>query len=200
VSSKSSVNEIAAIIIAAGESKRLGRIKQLLPWRGNTLIEYIIQNARDCNLSPINVILGANYDLIVPIIKSSRVNILFNPRWIEGKGTSISIGINSLSEKVKAVIIFIVDQPFLDEKLISALINQYEITKADIIAPYIQNIQSNPVLFDRSVFPELKTLKNEEGGRNIFNKFNLEKIDWDDEKVLWDIDTKTDYKKAIKWG
>ena len=197
MSSKTSMNNVAGIIIAAGESKRLGRIKQLLPWRGKSLIEFIIQTARDCQLEPIHVILGANYDQIAPLINSPRVKIINNQRWKEGKSTSISLGINSLPEKVKAAFVFVVDQPFLNKKLINALLNIYEIKKAGIIAPYVREIQSNPVLFDRSVFPELMKLKGEEGGRNIFKNYQIEKLDWEDEKVLWDIDSLTDYEKII---
>ena len=197
MSSKTSINNIAGIIIAAGESKRLGRIKQLLPWRGKSLIEFIIQTARDCKLEPIHVILGANYDQIAPLINHPRVKIIKNQRWKEGKGTSISLGINSLPEKVRAAFVFVVDQPFLNKKLINALLNIYEFKNAGIIAPYVREIQSNPVLFDRSVFSELIKLKGEEGGRNIFNNYRLEKLDWEDEKVLWDIDTLAEYEKLI---
>ena len=197
MSSKTSLNNIAGIIIAAGESKRLGRIKQLLPWRGKSLIEFIIQTARDCKLEPIHVILGANYDQIAPLINCPRVKIINNKRWEEGKGTSISLGIESLPEKVKAAFVFVVDQPFLNRKLINAILNVYEIKKTDIIAPYVREIQSNPVLFNRSVFPELMKLKGEEGGRIIFKNYRLEKLDWEDEKVLWDIDTLADYENLI---
>lgn len=197
MSSKTSINNVAGIIIAAGESKRLGRIKQLLPWRGKSLIEFIIQTARDCKIEPIHVILGANYDQIAPLIDCPRMNIINNQRWKEGKGTSISLGIKSLPEEVKAAFVFVVDQPFLNEKLINALLNVYEIKKADITAPYVKEIQSNPVLFDRSVFPELMKLKGEEGGRNVFINYQLEKLDWEDEKILWDIDTLTDYENLI---
>jgi molybdenum cofactor cytidylyltransferase len=199
VKSKTSINNIAGIIIAAGESKRLGRIKQLLPWRGKSLIEFIIQTARDCKLEPIQVILGANYDQIAPMINYPRVNIINNQRWKKGKGTSISLGINSLPESVKASFVFVVDQPFLNRKLINTLLNVYEIKKAEIVAPYIREIQSNPVLFDRSVFPELRKLKGDKGGRSIFNDYRFEKLAWEDEKILWDIDTLADYEKLINW-
>ena len=197
MSSKTSIINVAGIIIAAGESKRLGRIKQLLPWRGKSLIEYIIQTARDCKIEPIHVILGSNYDQIAPLINCSGVNIINNQRWKEGKGTSISLGIKSLPEEVKATFVFVVDQPFLNEKLINTLLNVYEMKKAGITAPYVREIQSNPVLFDRSVFQELMKLKGEEGGRNVFINYQLEKVAWEDEKILWDIDTLTDYENLI---
>jgi molybdenum cofactor cytidylyltransferase len=195
VSSKTSINNIAGIIIAAGESKRLGMPKQLLPWHGKSLIEFIIQTVIDCNLDPVHVVLGSNYDQIVPVIKYPKVKIINNKRWKEGKGTSISLGIRSLPEKVKATFIFVADQPFLNKSLINALLNIYEKKNADIVVSYVHGIQSNPVLFNQKVFPELMNLKGKEGGRDIFKKYRLEKLVWNDEKVLWDIDTLADYEK-----
>ena len=197
MSSKPSRNKVAGIIIAAGESKRLGRIKQLLPWSGKPLIEFIIQTALQCKLEPINVILGSNFDQITPFLDDSKVNIIFNRRWKEGKGTSISLGINSLPERIDAALVFVVDQPFLSIQLINALLKVYKLKKADIVAPYIHGIQTNPVLFDRLVFPELKELNGKEGGRMIFKKYKLEKLIWEDEKILLDIDTPEDYQKII---
>ena len=197
MSSKPSRNNVAGIIIAAGESKRLGRIKQLLPWSGKTLIEFVIQTTLKCKLEPINVILGSNCDQIAPFLVDSKVNIIYNQLWKEGKGTSISLGINSLPENIDAAIIFVVDQPFLNMQLINTLIKVFELKKADIVAPYFQGIQTNPVLFNRLVFPELIKLTGEEGGRTLFNKFHLEKLVWDDEKILLDIDTFKDYEKII---
>lgn len=198
MSSNVQEDQVAGIILAAGESKRLGgKIKQLLPWQGKSLINFIIQTVGECNLSPIYIILGANVDQISPEIDISKVKIITNNKWVEGKGTSISLGIKSLPEQVNAAFIFVVDQPYLNTKLMKGLLDVYDLKKADIIAPYVHGIQSNPVLFNRSVFPELMKLKGEEGGRKVFKHYHLEKLEWDDEKVLWDIDTLADYEKII---
>jgi molybdenum cofactor cytidylyltransferase len=197
VSSKIPINNVAGILIAAGESKRLGTPKQLLPWRGKKLLEYVIQTISNCNIDPIHVILGSNYEQITSVINFQGVKIINNKNWKDGKGTSISLGIQSLPEKVKAAFIFVVDQPFLNANLIESLHNLYKKNDVDIVAPFVHGIQSNPVLFNQSVFQELIKLKGEEGGRDIFNKYRLEKQDWEDEKILWDIDSLEDYKKLI---
>ena len=184
MSSKKSISNIAGIIIAAGESMRLGRAKQLLTWHGKSLIEFIIQIVTDCRLDPIHVVLGSNYNQIVPYINYPKVKIINNEKWKEGKGTSISLGVRSLPEKVKATFIFVVDQPFLDQRLINALLDVYEKKNADIVAPYVRGIQSNPVLFNKKVFSELMKLKGKEGGRDIFNNFRLERLSWKDEKNI----------------
>jgi molybdenum cofactor cytidylyltransferase len=197
VSSKIPFNNVAGIIIAAGESKRLGTPKQLLPWQGKKLLEYIIQTIRNCNIDPIHVILGSNYEQIASVINYKGVKLINNKNWREGKGTSISLGIRSLPEQIKATFIFVVDQPFLNANLIDSLLHLYKNNEFDIVAPFVHGIQSNPVLFNQSVFQELIKLKGEEGGKDIFKKFRLEKLDWDKEQILWDIDSLEDYQKLI---
>jgi molybdenum cofactor cytidylyltransferase len=197
VNSKIPINNVAGIIIAAGESKRLGTPKQLLPWQGKMLLEYIIQTISNCNIDPIHVILGSNYEQITSVINFQGVKIINNKNWKEGKGTSISLGIRSLPEQIKAAFIFVGDQPFLNANLIGALLHLYKNKEFDIVAPFVHGIQSNPVLFNQSVFKELIKLKGEEGGKDIFKKFRLEKLDWDKEQILWDIDSLEDYQKLI---
>jgi molybdenum cofactor cytidylyltransferase len=197
VSSKIPINTVAGIIIAAGESKRLGIPKQLLPWQGKILIEYVIHIIEKCNVNPIHVVLGSYYDQIASVIKLPGVKIINNEDWKAGKGTSISLGIRSLPEKVKAAFIFVVDQPYLNDKLINALLKLYKTKKVDIVAPFVHGIQANPVLFNQLVFQELISLKGEQGGREIFKKYRFEKLIWDDEKILLDIDSYEDYQKLI---
>lgn len=195
MNSKSISSEIAAIIIAAGESRRFkGVIKQLIPWKKKPLILNVIQLAMENELTPINVILGANYEKIIPVIDKLPIIIIQNSDWKEGKGTSISLGIRSLPKKARAAMIFVVDQPFLSTELIQTIKNSFNNDDAvDIIAPYVGEIQANPVLFKESTFSKLRELKNEKGGKDIFARFHVRRMQWADKKILKDIDTIEDY-------
>ncbi len=195
VNSKPISSKIAAIIIAAGESRRFkGIIKQLIPWKKKPLIINVIQLAIENGLTPIYVILGANSEKIIPIINELPIKIIQNPDWKKGKGTSISLGIRSLPKKTRAAMIFVVDQPFLSIKLIQTIVDSFDNDDAvDIIAPYVGEIQANPVFFKKETFSDLRELNNEKGGKDIFAKFHVRKIQWPDEKILKDIDTIEDY-------
>ena len=195
MNSKPVSSKIAAIIIAAGASRRFkGIIKQLIPWEKKPLILNVIQLAMENGLTPIHVILGANSEKIIPVLDKLPIKIIQNSDWKVGKGTSISLGIRSLPKKTKAAMIFVVDQPFLSTELIQAIIDNFNVgDTADIIAPYLGEIQANPVLFRESTFSDLRALKNDKGGKEIFARFRVRKIQWTDEKILKDIDSIEDY-------
>lgn len=202
MSSINSTENIAAIVIAAGESYRLkGYIKQLIDWRGQPLIAYILNTVLKGQLSPIHVILGAHVDEIKTVIQSLPVKVFFNPDWKKGKGSSISLGIQSLPENVLAAMVFVVDQPFLSPQLIQRITTEfYKNSDIPIIAPYYKNIQTNPVLFSKKVFPDLIKLKDEKGGKEILKYYKVKKIPWPDQKILLDIDTLEDYKLALSFS
>ena len=185
---------IAGVLIAAGESKRLGVPKQLIKWKGKTLIEFIIDIVQKANIQPIYVVLGANYENIKKKLKKLKIEIIHNESWQEGKGSSIRKGIRSLPSWADAAIIFVVDQPYLTVNLVKEIIRQYQVYHYQIIAPIVNGIQTNPVLLDRSVFEDLKILEGEAGARTIFSKYNYYQINWQEKNILYDIDHQSDMK------
>ena len=191
-------NKVAAIIIAAGGSDRLGFPKQLLKWHGKTLIEFIISIAIRTHLSPILVVLGAYFNQIDKIISKYPILIIRNKEWEEGKASSIRKGIEALPNKTQAVILFVVDQPLLNDSLINALVRLSRHESSEIIAPRVEGIQCNPVLFKRSTFKHLLGLKGNDGGKTIFPYFQVKWVDWKDKKVLFDIDSKKDLTTLMK--
>lgn len=183
---------IAGVLIAAGESKRLGVPKQLIKWKRKTLIEFIINSVQKAHIQPIYVVLGANYEKIKIKLKNLKIEIIHNESWQEGKGSSIRKGIQSLPFWVEAAIIFVVDQPYLTVDLVKEIIRQYQVHHYQIIAPIVNGIQTNPVLLDRSVFEDLKTLEGEAGARTVFRKYNYFELNWQEKKILYDIDHQSD--------
>jgi molybdenum cofactor cytidylyltransferase len=192
--------KVAALIIAAGESNRLGIPKQLIKWKDKTLIEHIINLIKDTNLSPVIVVLGAYRNEISNVLRNTGISILINNHWQEGKASSIRIGINNLTKDIDAVIIFVVDQPYLNKDVIDSIIDTYTRKKSLIIAPQINGIFINPVLFDHAMFKELKMLNNNEGGLVLFNKYPVEVLPWSDERLLIDIDRLEDLTKLMEQG
>ncbi|HEY60766.1 MAG TPA: nucleotidyltransferase family protein [Anaerolineae bacterium] len=193
-----SIHKVAAIILAAGDSNRLGFPKQLLKWHGKTLIEFIIDKAIRTKLNPIHVVLGANYNQIVRTILRYPIRIIRNKRWQSGKASSIREGISSLPDETQAVVLFVVDQPYLNDSLINALLQIRLKTSAKIITPCVKEIQCNPVLFKRDTFEQLLMLRGDDGGKTIFKHFQVKWVNWKDNEVLVDIDAKEDLEVLIK--
>ena len=189
--------EISAIVLAAGESSRLGKPKQLIPWQGKTLLGYTIQKIRKSGIEDIVLVLGAYSQVITNTINIIGLRIVNNPLWKTGKASSIKAGLSCISTESKGVIIFLSDQPFLSTRLITELINASSNPEAEIIAPQIGNRLANPVLFKKEVFHAFETLMGEEGGKNLFDKFNMYRIPWKDARILKDIDTMDDLSNLV---
>ncbi|HEX9075262.1 MAG TPA: selenium cofactor biosynthesis protein YqeC, partial [Anaerolineae bacterium] len=159
---------VAAIVLAAGAGTRMGnRVKQLLPWRGGTLIENAVQIATGANVNSTVVVLGARAEEIRAIVGRQPVRVVINPDWEEGHSTSIRAGLRALSPEFDAAIFMNADQPRLAPPILNAIIQRYRETGALIVAPRYGGKRGSPVLFDRAYFAELSGLSGEEGGREV---------------------------------
>ena len=189
---------IAAIVLAAGASTRMGgRVKQLLPWRGKTLIENAIELAMQSQADETLVVLGAHADAIRPVIEKTRARIAVNPQWEEGHATSIRAGLNALAPEIAAAIFINADQPFLTREVINALIQRYRDMDAPIIASVFAGKRSSPVLFDRAYFLELEDLRGEQGGRELLAKYSVARVEFDDARLGIDVDTWDEYANLL---
>jgi molybdenum cofactor cytidylyltransferase len=198
---KKSVNTepiISGILLASGSSIRFGSPKQLLKWQGDYLINYVINEILKSQIDQLFVVLGDHYTEISQVI-DLRSKIIYNTNWMLGKSSSIESGINHLGESVQGAIFFVVDQPYINLVIINKLILEFKNSPNHIIVPRIKGHICNPVLFGRNYFEELKKLAGENGGKVIIEKSQyVNWVDWDDEKLLLDIDTQKDYGNMIE--
>lgn len=187
------------IILAAGESSRLGFPKQTLLYKGKTLLELAIEAGLKSKCSPVNVVLGANFSAIENGIKHFNINIIHNPNWAEGMASSIRLAITNIQEldKIDSVVIMLCDQPFVTRATIDSLIYKQQETGKKIIACKYNDIIGVPVLFNRSLFKELLSLQGQEGAKKIFNNHSEDIDIVPFEKGRIDIDTLTDYEDLI---
>jgi molybdenum cofactor cytidylyltransferase len=189
----------AAIILAAGGSSRLGFPKQTLLFKGNTLLEIAIDAALKAKCDPVVVVLGANKEVIEPGIKDKEIIILHNENWAEGMGTSIKAAIGHLENigEVKQVIIMLCDQPFVSRALLGSLIYKRQQNDSKIIACIYQDAIGVPALFDRFLFPELLSLKDNEGAKKVIKAHPEQVATVPFEKGGVDIDTVADYENLL---
>lgn len=191
-------NRIAGLIIAAGESSRLNSPKQLLKWRGNYLINHIVNIAAKSAIHEIVVVLGSRFEKIKSIIHDKNVTILENKDWQYGMSSSIKAGISSLSNEITGAFIILVDQPFITTNLFNTMTMRFNQTSANIIAPIVGRQQANPVLFRKQFFPKLLEISGDRGAKALLKENSVEWVEWQDSKLLLDIDSEDDYLAALK--
>lgn len=195
-------SRVAILILAAGSSSRMGKIKQLLPWKDSTLLENVIGTAKSSQASETLVILGANTGIIKESIhKIKEVSIIENTKWRQGIGSSISCGINYLSEHkedITAVLILLADQVLINTAYLNRMIEHYTLGKNDLIATKYPNKTGVPALFGQSYFKDLAKLEKDHGAHFLLKKFSDKIYTLDTFGKTFDIDTKEDYDKLLE--
>lgn len=186
---------ISAVILAAGQSARLGEPKQLVPWQGMTLLDFTISVIQKSGIEDMVLVLGASADEIRKTINKHQLRIVYNVSWATGKASSIRAGLNAISFTSTGALFFLCDQPYLSSDLICSIVQAGDSSNTDIIAPAVGDQLSNPVLFKKRIFPAFYALQGEEGGKNLFLKYEVQRVPWKDERILLDIDTQEDLKK-----
>jgi len=189
---------VAGIILAAGASQRMGQPKPLLLWRGKPFICHVARTALDAGLTPVVIVTGARAEEVRAALADLPVEIIYNPNWAEGQSTSVQAGLQSLPPETDAAAFLLADQPHIPAALVRALLEQHVQTGAPIVAPLIGEQRGNPVLFDRSTFPDLMSLRGDAGGRLIFSRYPAAYVPWPDPSLLLDVDTLEDYERLLK--
>jgi molybdenum cofactor cytidylyltransferase len=165
---------VAAVILAAGGSRRLGQPKQLLTHRGETLLNRAIRVASDGGALPVLAILGAEFERIRVSIQSRSVIAVRNDRWRQGMGSSIRAGMRALAvcaPDVQGVLLMSCDQPRLSADHLRTLITGFRSEAAPVIvASSYAGVHGVPAVFPRSTFDELCGLSGDKGARSIIEK------------------------------
>ncbi|MGC8877971.1 MAG: molybdenum cofactor cytidylyltransferase [Anaerolineae bacterium] len=188
---------VAAVVLAAGGATRFGKLKQLLPWEGGTLLTRVVDTALASSARPVVVVLGAQAEACRTALGERPVQVVVNPAWAQGQSTSIQVGLAVMPPHVSAALFLLADQPAVQSSTLEALIARYRTTRAPLVWPEIQGQRGNPVLFDRRLFPELMALRGDIGGRAVLQAHatEAERVPVSDLGILTDIDTPDDYRK-----
>lgn len=184
------------IILAAGESVRMGTSKQLLRYSGETLLRRIALAGKASKCGTVSVILGANRAGLIGELNRLDIEIVENRRWRDGMSTSIVSGLDRLLEinpDLRAAVIAVCDQPFVNGDVIDGLIGRYNETMAPIVASAYGRNTGVPALFDRRLFPHLRNLEGRGGAKQLINRFSDEALAVPFPEGEIDIDTPEDY-------
>ena len=190
---------IAAIVLAAGLSARMGRPKLTLPIAKKTVLEGVLDAFRSSKVDEIVVVLGADAAQIRRSVKFGDERIVINPDYRRGMSGSLKIGLSAVEKQADAVIIALGDQPFLAPKTIDSIVDEYTASRAPVVVPVYHGRRGNPVLFDRSLFAQIKKIEGDRGAKSVVhgNEAGLRELRVEDRGVLMDIDSPSDYKKVV---
>jgi molybdenum cofactor cytidylyltransferase len=189
----------AAVVLAAGLSRRMGQAKLLLPVGGRPLVRHAVEGVRAAGLDPVLVVTGpdpAAIEAIEAALTGLDVRIVVNPAPEAGQAGSVRAGVAALPATVDTVVIALGDQPGLAPDIIPRLLAAHRASGRPIVAPRYQDGPGNPVVFDRAVFPELLALEGDTGARPVIVR-DAARVEWValDRPMPPDVDTPADYEK-----
>lgn len=188
------------LILAAGESKRLGQPKQLLEWKNKTLLQHAILKASAIKNTKIFVVLGAYKDLIQPTIVSHNIHIIENSSWKEGMGTSLSVGIKYILDVLpdaENILITLSDLPLLESKHLSNLLEKFNQSDKNIAITQYDDIRGIPSIFSKKYFRQLIAVDGEKGAKKIIQKNKDDIIAVLSTVPYFDIDTMEAYNQLL---
>jgi molybdenum cofactor cytidylyltransferase len=193
---------ISAIVLAAGEAKRMGQPKVLLPWQGKTLLEHVLHQLLHSQVEEIILVVGPGAGRIREKISAPGIKIVINPAYQEGMSASLRQGLMAMDKKAEAFLVVLADQPGIRKEMINQLIEAFHHTlpKKNIVLPTYRKVQGHPVLFDVRYREEVGKLQGDVGGRQILadHPEDILALAMDTDDVLQDIDTPEDYQEHLK--
>jgi molybdenum cofactor cytidylyltransferase len=194
----------ALILLAAGSSTRMGSPKQLLDFRGQPMLRHAALTALASGCNPVIVVLGARHEEIRPVLHGLKLEIIINPRWEEGMGTSIRVGLSALekldpqSQRHPGVILALADQPFITPAFLRSLMEQHRQTSRPIVAAQYTGTVGVPAFFARQFFPNLMALNPGEGCKKIIQAHPGDTLLIHCPQAAQDIDTPEDYVRNLR--
>ena len=188
--------KIAAVILAAGASRRFGASKLLLSLPGGeTLIRQVAKIAVDSGLSPILCVIGKDHQKIKQALAGLPLNFVHNSHWQSGMSSSVKTGINHLPDETDACIMLMGDQPFISIDLIHHLVELFQSGNTQVVIPVVGKQRTTPAILDRSTYDLIMKLEGDVGARALFSYFKVVELPWKDRRLLLDLDTPEDYQK-----
>lgn len=195
------VDGVVAILLAAGESSRMGSLKAMLPWRGVPLIEHQIRCLIDAGVNQVVVVLGHEANLLKPIVESVYgADWVVNSDYLLGKTTSIKAGFKYLTiPRTKQVVLLSVDQPRRPDS-VRALLERHTSSYSTITIPTYQGKGGHPIVLSASVLPEVAKIEEETRGLLAVVRRHADETDRfeiNDPSLVWDLNTPEQYQQAL---
>jgi molybdenum cofactor cytidylyltransferase len=191
---------ISAILLGAGESKRMGVDKLSLPWRRRTVLEHCFETLLQSEVQEIVVVLGPRNKRVKDRFQGGKAKVVVNPYSKRGMSTSIRMGLQAVHPDSAGILIALGDHPFLKTRTINALIRIFDQGGEGIIIPSFQGRMGHPVIFHKRYRKELLNLRGDVGGRTVVDRHPeaVKVVRVKSEGVVKDVDTWQDYVKEFR--
>jgi len=190
---------ISGMLLAAGESKRMGKLKQLMPLGQSTILEQTIHNLLDSTLDELIVVVGNRAEEITRAIADKPIKIAVNHNYQQGMSSSITAGLHMINHQAQAVMLILGDQPFIDSSTINKLISEFHGNDKGIAIPIYKGRRGHPVIFSLGYKEKLLKVKGDIGGKQIIKDHpdDILEVAVDSEGILLDINTMNDYRSHL---
>lgn len=186
---------IAALVLAAGGSTRLGRPKQLEPWGDTTLLGHVLQLVVAAQFEERYLVLGAQTDEVIDSVDLTGWTVVENPEWDQGLASSLRAGLDAVMRfsRAEQVAIFLGDQPDVDLDVVERLVAAARISRRQAVVPKYRYIWSNPVIVSKPLWSRLMSLDGDEGAKRLLQAHPqwVEEV-WFEQRPPRDVDTERD--------
>ncbi len=181
---------VSAILLAAGKSSRMGKLKQLIPLGESTILEQTLDNLLSSNVSEVIVVLGYKAEEVTKRLSGRPIKVVVNPLYRKGMATSIAAGLKFVDSQAQAVMLVLGDQPYVDSPTIDRLIDAFSSNKKGIAIPTYKGKRGHPLIFARKYQAPLSRLSGDIGGREIIKQHpeDVLEVPVDCEGIVIDID------------
>jgi molybdenum cofactor cytidylyltransferase len=195
------VKQYGIVILAGGQSSRLGSPKQLLSYQNNTLLRHAVRAALGVQCNAVLVVTGANDADMVPELNDLPIHVVHNPLWQEGMASTLRKGLETMRvmhPEIEGIILMVCDQPFVTKSHLLCLIEEHQKSGKAVTASAYGGKAGTPAFFHCSYFDKLIELKGDKGARALIASYPEDVSTVDFEKGAIDIDTKEDYEQLLK--
>jgi molybdenum cofactor cytidylyltransferase len=195
---------VAGLVLAAGQSTRMGRLKQTLPWgAGGTVLGEVVRRLQASGVSEVVVVTGQSREAVEACVADARrpdgapVRCVFNPNFAGAEmGRSLQVGLAALPDNCLGALVALGDQPQVQSEVVGQLLQRWRETQAPIVAPFYQGQRGHPLLFDRATWELVRALPDDANPRRVVQAVGgIERVDVDDDSVLRDMDTPEAYAR-----
>ncbi len=190
---------ITAIILAGGESKRMGRPKMLLPWGHGTVLDQVIEALKSGGIEDVEVVTGGSRAEVEAICKRRQVRAVFNEAYARDEMLgSLQTGLRGLGLETEAGLVTLGDQPQIEAATVRAVTSEYGRSQAQLIVPSYQRRRGHPWLIARPLWAEVLEMKAPESPREFLNRHasEIRYVEVESPSILQDLDTPEDYRKS----
>lgn len=190
---------ISALILAAGQSKRMGSAKMSLPWGDTTVLGHVIDVFRGAAIEDVLVVSGGDRVAVETIAGRCRAHAVFNPRYAEQEMlSSVQAGLRAMPKDTEAAFVALGDQPQILEGTVRTLLDAYQHTDFPLIVPSYHMRRGHPWIIARTLWGELLSIQPPETPRDFLRSHTAQilHVDVDTSTVLADLDTPEDYRKS----